>query len=219
MFDIIKRIILCIVALSLFACAVPAKKDYTAYNQSKPQSILVLPPLNNSPDIHASYSMLSTVTQPLSEAGYYVFPVALVDQSFKENGMSNPGEMHLAPIAKIREVFGADSALYITVTKYGASYHLVSSDVIVTASAKLIDVRNGQLLWEGTASASDAEGRNNQGGLAAALITAVVKQVVSNAVGDGQSHKIARIASTRLLTAQPNGLLYGPRSPLYGKDN
>ena len=133
--------------------------------------------------------------------------------------MSNPGEMHLAPIAKIREVFGADSALYITVTKYGASYHLVSSDVIVTASAKLIDVRNGQLLWEGTASASDAEGRNNQGGLAAALITAVVKQVVSNAVGDGQSHKIARIASTRLLTAQPNGLLYGPRSPLYGKDN
>ena len=116
MFDIAKRILLCIAALSLVACAVPVKKDYTVYKQSKPRSILVLPPLNNSPDVHASYSVLSTVTQPLSEAGYYVFPVALVDQTFRENGMSNPGEMHQAPIAKIREVFGADAALYITVS-------------------------------------------------------------------------------------------------------
>jgi hypothetical protein len=215
----LKRILLCITVLSLAACAAPAKRDYTAYRQCKPHSILVLPPLNNSPDVRATYSVLSTVTMPLAEAGYYVFPVALVDQTFKENGMSNPGEMHQAPLAKIREVFGADSVLYITVMKYGSSYQLLSSDVIVTVNAKLIDARNGQLLWEGTASASDAEGRNNQGGLAAVLITAVIKQVVNNVAGDGQNHNVARIASTRLLTAQPNGLLYGPRSPMYEKDN
>ncbi len=219
MLDTIKRIVLCIAALSLVACAAPPKKDYTAYRQSKPRSILVLPPLNNSPDVHATYSVLSTVTQPLSEAGYYVFPVALVDQTFRENGLSNPGEMHQASIAKIREVFGADAALYITVSKYGASYNLLSSAVVVTVSARLMDVRNGQLLWAGAASASDAEGGNNQEGLAAALITAVVKQVVSSVSGDGPSHRIARVASSRLLTAQPNGLLYGPRSPLYEKDN
>lgn len=218
MFNTIKQILLCIAAFSLVACATPATKDYSAFKQSKPRSIVVLPPLNNSPDINATYSLLSTVTQPLSEAGYYVFPVALVDQTFKENGMSNPGEMHQAPFNKIREVFGADSALYITISNYGASYKVVSSDIVVTASAKLIDVRNGQLLWEGTASASDAEGRNNQGGLASLLITAVVKQVVSNVSGDGPSHRIARVASNRLLTAQPNGLLYGPRSNMYEKD-
>lgn len=221
MSDISKRIFVGLILLLLTACATPAKKyDYTAYRQSKLRSILVLPPLNNSPDVQATYSVLSTVTKPLAEAGYYVFPVALVDQTFKENGLINPGEMHQAPLAKIREVFGADAALYITVTKYGASYQLLSSDIIVAVQAKLVDARSGQLLWEGWASASDAEGRNNNnGGLAGALITAVVKQVVSNVAGDKQSHRVALIASQRLLSAGQNGLqLYGPRSPFYEQD-
>ena len=109
-------------ALLLFAgsgCAPTTMSDYTAFRQSRPRSILVLPPLNNSPDMQATYGFLSTVTQPLAESGYYVFPVALVDQTFKENGMLNPGEMHQAPVAKLREIFGADATLYITVTQYG----------------------------------------------------------------------------------------------------
>src|SRR5512143_3001912 len=99
--------------------------DYTAFRESKPRSILVLPPLNNSPDIRATYSFLSTVTKPLAEAGYYVFPVALVDQTFKENGLPNPGEMHQVPFEKLREIFGADATLYITVTQYGSSYQIL----------------------------------------------------------------------------------------------
>ena len=48
--------------------------------------------------------------------------------------------------------------------------------------------------------------------------TAVVKQIMNN-VTDA-SHNVAGITSTRLLSAgTPNGLLFGPRSPLYGKDN
>jgi len=219
MSGISKRIVACLLLLLLVACATPATKyDYSAYQQSKPRSILVLPPLNNSPDIQATYSFLSTVTKPLAEAGYYVFPVALVDQTFKENGMINPGEMHQAPLEKLREVFGADAVLYITVTSYGSSYQVVSSGVIVAAHAKLVDTRNGQVLWEGMASASDSEGRNNSGGLITLLVTAVVKQVVNNVSGDKQSHRIAHVASTRLLSVRPNGLLYGPRSPFYEKD-
>jgi hypothetical protein len=213
--DIPKRIFLCLVPLLFAACAIPEKYDYSDYRQSMPRSILVLPPLNNSPDVQATYSVLSTVTKPLAEAGYYVFPVALVDQTFKENGLFNPGEMHQAPLEKLREIFGAEAVLYITVTSYGASYQLFNSQILVTAQARLVDARNGHLLWQGMASASDAEGNRNSGGLVAMLVTAVIKQIVSNVVGDQQSHHIARITSTRLLTPGPNGLLYGPRSPLY----
>lgn len=215
MFITNRRISLLAAFLLFTGCAASQKDiDYTAYRQSKPRSILVLPPLNNSPDMRATYSFLSTVTQPLAEAGYYVFPVALVDQTFRENGLLNPGEMHQAPPAKIREIFGADSTLYITVTEYGPVYHILSSEIRVTANAKLVDNRDGQLLWQGQATASDSEGRNNSGGgLVGALIVAVVKQIVSN-VGD-QGHPVARNASKRLLEVRPNGLLYGPRSPLY----
>ena len=134
MFDIYKWISLLFSLLLLTACATPQQNyDYTALRQSRPRSILVLPPLNNSPDMRATYSFLSTVTQPLAESGYYVFPVALVDQTFKENGLVNPGEMHQAPLAKLREIFGADATLYITVTEYGSTYRVLSSEVRVAA--------------------------------------------------------------------------------------
>ena len=210
----INRISLLAFFLLLTGCVAPQNNiDYTAYRQSKPRSILVLPPLNNSPDIRATYSFLSTVTKPLAEAGYYVFPVALVDQTFKENGLPNPGEMHQAPLDKLREIFGADATLYITVTKYGSSYQIFHSEVRVTADAKLVDNRNGQILWHGTATATDSEGGNSSGGLVEALASALIKQVVSS-VGD-PGHAVARTTSTKLLQVRPNGLLYGPRSPFH----
>jgi len=210
------RVSLLAVFLLLTACAASHDNiDYTAFRESKPRSILVLPPLNNSPDVRATYSFLSTVTRPLAESGYYVFPVALVDQTFRENGLQNPGEMHQAPLAKLREVFGADATLYITVTQYGSSYRILSSAVTVAANAKLVDNRNGQLLWHGEAMATDG-GNNSGGGLGGALITALIKQLASN-IGD-PGHKVSRTTSNMLLRSRPNGLLYGPRSPRYEKD-
>jgi len=192
--------------------------DYTAFKQNQPKSILVLPPLNNSPDVRATYSFLSTVSYPLSESGYYVFPVALVDQTFKENGLTDPADMHQAPIGKLREIFGADSALYLTVDNYGAS--ISAGAVVVSAKAKLVDLKSGTTLWTGQASASSAEGQNNNnsGGLLGVLVNAVIKQIVNN-VGD-KGHDMSVITSSRLLHARLNGgLLFGPRSPEFGKDN
>jgi hypothetical protein len=210
------RIFLSAAVLLLFAGCFPQQQnvDYTAFRESKPRSILVLPPLNNSPDVRATYSFLSTVTAPLAEAGYYVFPVALVDQTFRENGLPTPADMHQVPLTKLHEIFGADATLFITIKQYGSVYILLGSEVRVTADAKLVDNRTGQLLWHGAATASDSEGGNSGGGgLAGALIYALVKQVVSN-IGD-PGHAVARRTSFRLLSVRPNGLLYGPRSPQY----
>ena len=214
----IARLIPFLSALLLSACATQAPTyDYTAFRDSKPGSILVLPPLNQSPDLRASYSVMSTVTAPLAESGYYVFPVAVVDQTFKENGLDTPGEMHQAPLGKLREIFGADAVLYITVEQYGARYQVIDSSTVVAATGKLVDARTGALLWTGRASASDAENRqNNGGGLVGLLVTALVHQVLGS-VGD-PGHRVSSVASARLLQARPGGLLHGPRSPLYQKD-
>lgn len=200
-------------------CATNRSYDYTAFRAHQPKSILVLPPLNNSPDVRATYSVLSTVTYPIAEAGYYVFPVALVDQTFKENGLTQPADMHQASAKKLVDIFGADAALYITVEQYGASYKVLSSAVIVSAKATLIDLRSGKTLWTGAASASSEEGNNqqNNGGLLGALLTSIIKQAI-HSMGD-QGHGIAQITSDRLFQAHPNGgWLYGPRSPLFGQE-
>ncbi|WP_095109790.1 DUF799 domain-containing protein [Pseudomonas sp. Irchel 3E20] len=208
---------LCALAL-LGGCATPKTVDYSAFKQSRPKTILVLPPLNESPDVKATYSLLSQVTYPLAEAGYYVMPIALVDETFKQNGLNTPGDIHQVSPAKLQEIFGADAALYITVKEYGTSYMLITSETAVTASARLVDLRTGAALWTGTARASSEEGNNaNAGGLVGMLITAAVKQVINSSTDAG--HPIAGVASQRLLSAgQPAGLLYGPRSPKYGSD-
>jgi hypothetical protein len=191
--------------------------DYTAFRQSNPASILVLPPLNNSPDVAATYSLLSQVTLPLAESGYYVFPVSLVDETFRQNGLSNPAEMHEVKLQKLREIFGADAALYITIKQYGTTYAVIASESRVTAEARLIDLRSEKILWTGAATASSAEGRNSSGGLVGLLVQAVISQIVESA--SNRSHPIAGVASYRLLAAgMPNGILYGPRSPKYRTD-
>ncbi|KAB2966263.1 DUF799 domain-containing protein [Zoogloea sp.] len=198
-------------------CATPARHDYSAFKESRPASILVLPPLNSSPDVAATYSMLSQVSLPLAESGYYVFPVSLVDETFRQNGMSNAAEAHQVALPKLREIFGADAVLYIDIKQYGTSYALISSESRVTAEARLVDLRSGQILWKGAASASSAEGRSSSGGLVGLLVTAVVSQIVESSTN--RSHPIAGITSQRLLAAgMPNGILYGPRSPRYKTD-
>jgi hypothetical protein len=199
-------------------CATKVPHDYSAFKQSRPRSIVVLPPLNKSPEIPASYSVLSYVTHPLAEAGYYVMPVTLVAEAFKENGMTEPADMHGTSPEKLRQIFGADAALYITISKYGTVYQVVNSESLVAAQATLVDLKTGKTLWSGAAQASSAESDNNQsGGLAALLITAIIKQVIASTLD--QSHQIAGVATARLLSPRPNGgLLYGPRSPNFGKD-
>lgn len=207
-----------LLVLLFSGCATKAPYDYTAFKESHPTSILVLPPVNNTPEVAASYSVLSYATRPLAEAGYYVMPVTLVAEAFKENGMTQPSDMHATSTEKLSKIFGADAALYITISKYGTTYQVIDSQSLVAAQANLVDLKTGKTLWTGSAQASSAESNNqNQGGLAVLLITAIIKQVVASTTD--QSHQIAGVATARLLSAgQKNGLLYGPRSPHYGKD-
>jgi hypothetical protein len=205
-------------ALALLGgCAAPKTVDYAAFKQARPRSILVLPPVNESPDIKASYSLMSQVTFPLAEAGYYVVPVALAAETFRQNGLDNPNDIAQVPAEKLRSIFGADAAMYVKVTQYGTTYMVISSNTVVTATARLVDLKTGTTLWTGTATASSEEGNNNGGGLIGMLITAAVKQIINSSTDAG--HPIAGITSARLLSAgHPAGLLYGPRSPKYGTD-
>lgn len=200
-------------ALALAGCATPpAPVDYAAYLAAKPASLLVLPPLNDSPDVKATPSVWAHATRPLAEAGYYVLPVTLVDETFRQNGVMVPADAHGLPAQKLRDYFGADAAVYLRIKRYGTSYAVVASETMVEVEARIVDLRNGQLLWQGEARASSAEQQQqNQGGLAGLLIAALVKQIVGT-VAD-VAFNWAGVANQRLLGApRVNGVLPGPRA-------
>lgn len=204
--------------LLLGACATKPPYDYTAFKQSRPASMLVLPPVNDSNEVKATNGVMATVTAPLAEAGYYVLPVSMVNETFKQNGLTTANDIQEVSAAKLREIFGADAAVYIRVKEYGTKYQIIGSDTRVTVTGKIVDLRDGAVLWEGTATASSQESEgNNQGGLVGLLVKAIVNQIVNTATD--ASYDYAGIANTRLLGAQArNGVLYGPRSPNYQKE-
>lgn len=202
-------------AALLTGCVAPPQKhvDYTAFRESKPASILVLPPLNTSVDVAATSAVLSQATRPLAESGYYVIPVGVMEETFKQNGLTSPDDIHELPAVKLREIFGADAALYMTVKQYGSSYAVLSSTVTVSIDAELLDLRNGAKLWRGSKQVVHAN-NNSNGGLIGMLVQAVVDQVINNLTD--RSYSVAGMTNNLLLSAgTPGGILYGPRSPRY----
>lgn len=194
----------------------PAPYDYTEFQRAKPVTLLILPPLNNSPEVKATSSVWSHATRPLAEAGYYVLPVTLVNETLQNNGMTTAHDAQNIPYPKLQEVFGADAALYMQIKRYGTDYRVVSSDTRVELQGQLIDLRTGLVLWEGSAVASSSEQQQqNQGGVVGMLVTALIEQIANTA--SEASHRFAEIASTRLLSPRYNGILPGPRSPEYGR--
>ena len=107
---------------------------------------------------------MAQISAPIAESGYYVFPVALVDQTFKNNGLSVAEDIQGVGIEKLHDIFGADAALYLDIQDYGTSYVVLSSETRVTVTARLLDLRTGRLLWKKTVTASSAESQSASGG-------------------------------------------------------
>lgn len=199
--------------LALCGCATIDAYDYSNFREHPPRSILVLPPLNESTSIEGTYGYLSTVSRPVAERGYYVFPVAVVDEMLKENGMPTPGEMHQVPLAKVLEITGADAVLFPVLHRYGSQYHLVSSDTVVDVTARLVDTRTGLTLWENTGVGRSGSG--GSGNALADLIAAAVVQAIASSTDP--AHNVSRIANQQLFFTKKRELPPGPYDPRFGQ--
>lgn len=201
-------------AVIMAGCAAPPPPDYTNFRAHRPRSILVLPPINQSTAVEATYGYLSTVTFPLAEMGYYVFPVAVVDQFLKENGMPTAGEMHQIPLNKVHEIIGADAVLFTTLVQYGTKYQVLNSTTVVNVQGRLVDTRTGITLWEGVGVAQENSG--GSGNLIADMVAAAITQAVNSSTDS--AHDVSRTANANLLQLKGRGILYGPYHPEYEKE-
>jgi hypothetical protein len=209
------KLLLPLLFVFMAGCVTTPPLDYSSFRNHRPRSILVLPPLNQTTDVNAPYTYLSTITRPLTECGYYVFPVAVVDAYMKENGLPSPEEMHGVALAKIRNIIGADAVLYVTIEEWGQKYMVVQSITTIKARARLIDTASGEVIWQGTQAVS--QGSGGGGDPIAMLITAAVTQMINTMVD--YTHDLSRVANHTMIYDANQGFLAGPYLPPQENDH
>ena len=175
----------------------------------------MLPPLNESPEVLAPYSYLSTVSLPIAEQGYYIFPVAVVDAFLKENGMPTPGEMHQIPLSKVRSVFGADAILYVVIKEWGTEYQVINSKTTVVAQGRMVDVDTGTVIWTATTVVRD-DSSSGQDNIIAMLISALIGQIVNTTFD--HAHSLCHRANASMVYDDHHGFLCGLRNPRHEED-
>jgi hypothetical protein len=206
-------LIIIVAALSGCAHHVELSKQ-EKFLAAAPRSILIVPVVNNSVDVSASEYVLSTLSIPLAEHGYYVFPVNMVKRVLEDDGLADASLVHSAPTSKLADLFGADSVLYVTVNQWNAKYMLLNTQVNVEIDYKIRDAKTDDLLWTYHQrmvynSNDGGGGGGGLGGLIAKLIVEAVHAAITKAAPNYLP--LANQANTlSLLTYPGNGIPPGP---------
>ena len=111
------------------------------------RSILIVPVVNESHEVLAGNLMLSTMSWPLAERGYYTFPVNTVKFVCEQEGWYEPEKVHELEPTKLANMFNADAVLYARVKFWDATYMLVSTKTKITVDYYLYN-RAGEKLVE-----------------------------------------------------------------------
>ena len=202
-----KIIMIIILALLTSGCALK-HADLDAFYAHSPRSILVVPVLNESPEVTANSVFITTITNPLAEKGYYVFPVYLTDLILRDFGLVEAGHIQQLPTERFYDLFGADAVLFVTIKDWSTKYLVLYSSVNVEMEYVLKDTRTGQVLWKHTQPYVHGSGGGNPIGM---VISAAVNALITDYT------PLARQANILAFTP-PKGLPAGPYHPDYQKD-
>jgi hypothetical protein len=181
-----KRLLILVAAL-LTGCATqapPVKTDLSAFQAAAPRSILVVPATNKSVDVDAPNYLLTTLTVPLAEKGFYVFPVHTAKTVLEQEGLYEGEQIHQQPPANLAKMFGADAVLYVTINQWDAKYVLLSTTVTVDFDYKLV-YKDGTELWKANKRMQYTPQQNQNSGsplgsLIAMAVTAAIERAAPN---------------------------------------
>lgn len=166
----------------MVACApVPVHADYSAFRHSDPHSILVVPVVNRSVDVDAPDYFLSTISKPLAERGYYVFPVNLTKRVMEDDGLGDADLVHANDPTVLGKMFGADSIMYITINRWDAQYAVLATSVTVDLSYALKSGTTGETLWTHKQTMVYSPQASTAGNPLAALIAAAITAAIAKA--------------------------------------
>ena len=196
-------------------CAASAKRpDYTQFRAENPRSILVVPAINKSVDVNAPDFLLVTITMPLAERGYYVFPVNMVRNVLADDGLNDANLVHDGDPRRLGEIFGTDAIMYISIERWDAKYVLISTKVTVELRYSLKSAHTGKELWTNHQTMVYQPQGSGAGlaGLIADAVAAAITKAAPNYI------PLAKQANAQAVALKGTGIPAGPYDSQYRRD-
>jgi len=198
----------CAAVAALSACQPKVEKyDYAALKEANPHSILVIPVVNKTTQVDAADTFLATLSPPIAERGYYVFPVNMVKHTMEDDGLSDADMVAGAPTERLAALFGADAVLYASVNHWESRYAVVAATTEVSVHYVLKQGKTGATLWEDdvtTQYSPHASGGNIIADLIADAIIAAIERAHPSYI------PVAQQANGIAFNDVNRGLLTGP---------
>ncbi len=192
-----------------------AKKDaFPEMYRERPVSILVLPPVNMTTAADAKEYYMTTLVEPLSLAGYYVFPIEVTADILKAEGLPDTELLLNTPSRKFKEYFGADAVLYPKILKWDTAYYVIGGNVTVSVDCLLKSTATENTLWRYTGTMvldTSGDSGNSGGGLAGLLVKALATAVKTAST---DYIPVAQKANAITISTLP----FGKYRPEYGTD-
>lgn len=202
-----KTAALALATVMLTGCvAQEVKRDQSAYMAAAPRSILVVPVVNKSLEVDASNYMLSTLSVPMAEKGYYVFPVHTTKFVLEHEGFYESDRVHQQPTQEIAKLFGADAVLYVTINRWDAQYALLSTTVTVEAQYKMV-AKDGTEIWQDSRKVVYTP-QSSGGHPIAVLVSALINAAVTRAAPNYMP--LAKMANNQAFVTSVNAPPNGP---------
>ena len=203
-----KIIILILSLIIINGCAIITKGEaFPKMYKEKPVSILVLPPINESTAADAKEYYSTTIAEPLSFAGYYVFPIEIVNEVLKQEGIYDTELIVDLDASKFKEYFGADAVLFTKIIAWNTSYYVVGGNVKVHIAFDLVSTKTGETLWSYNDKLTvDTTADDNELGGAAGLLLQLAATAVQTAAQDYTP--LAKKVNTTVLKTIPFGIYH-----------
>ena len=209
-----KRITTIILAVSFLSGCVEmgTKQDAypSMYGPQKPVSILVVPAINESTAADAGDLLNVTVSQPFTNMGYYVMPMPIVADIFRNEGIIEGSQIKGLPAELFKKNFGADAVLFMTIESWDKNYAILAANVTVGIEYVLLSTTSNEILWsyEQVVVIDTSGGSGN-------LFADLIATAITTGMTDYAT--VARQVHARAVTAMPFGK-YHPRSGADGLD-
>lgn len=192
--------------LFLASCATFNSKSETfplMYSQ-KPLTVLALPPINLSTAPEAKEYFMTTLSEAISQTGYYILPLEVTTPFLQAEGLYDTEIITDEVLPQFKKYFNADAVLVTKIVEWDKSYYVVGGNVTVALDFSLISTTTGEVLWNYNGRIVYSTSSNSNQGLLVALIETAVKTAAQDYV------PIAKAINQKVFQTIPVGK-YNPR--------